>query len=306
MKITIEEALSSVSESQSIDFKQQYDPSNKGMMEVIKDIVAIANSGGGAVIFGLKDNGEPSNVEVDNFLSLDPSDLTNKIAKYTKKQFGDFTIERAKKNEATVAVILIGEVALPLIFVDPGAYEDTDKKQKEIWARGTVYFRHGAKSETANNDDLKLSFEKLLEKYRGEWFATMRQVVEAPLGATVHIYKPGTEGNKPVFLSNDPNAEVVGMVDIDVTHPFRQKEFLRTINKDLTDLPKLTSHDVICIKKVFSLSSNIKYCKTPLFSSPRYSQALVDSVIKKYRADSDFIVKVKSAYKDDTIFSFDD
>lgn len=51
----LEKALSAKRESKHIEFKHSFDPTSMGeWCEVINDIVAIANSGGGIIVFGLE------------------------------------------------------------------------------------------------------------------------------------------------------------------------------------------------------------------------------------------------------------
>ena len=54
MPSLIDKALAAKRESKHIEFKEGFDPaSGHDWCESIKDIVAIANSGGGVLIFGL-------------------------------------------------------------------------------------------------------------------------------------------------------------------------------------------------------------------------------------------------------------
>ena len=54
MNATIEDALSSETEQDWIDFKRQFDiTSQADWCEIVKDIVAMANSGGGFIVIGL-------------------------------------------------------------------------------------------------------------------------------------------------------------------------------------------------------------------------------------------------------------
>jgi hypothetical protein len=51
MTIGIDEALELNHETQSVDFKRQFDPSSSAeWCELTKDLVAMANSGGGVIL----------------------------------------------------------------------------------------------------------------------------------------------------------------------------------------------------------------------------------------------------------------
>ena len=61
MSALVDKALKAKRESKLIDFKSAFDPESTGdWCELVKDIVAMANSGGGAIVIGLDNSGSPS------------------------------------------------------------------------------------------------------------------------------------------------------------------------------------------------------------------------------------------------------
>jgi len=81
-------AVSARRESKSVEFKEGFDPSrNDDWCETIKDVIAIANSGGGYILFGIGRTGSPSGWDATSVLSLDPAHITDKIASYANEQF---------------------------------------------------------------------------------------------------------------------------------------------------------------------------------------------------------------------------
>ena len=67
-------------ESRYLDFKCAFDPDSAvEWAEIIKDIVAFANSGGGVIVFGVKDDGSMANIDTSRIYKLDAADITNKI-----------------------------------------------------------------------------------------------------------------------------------------------------------------------------------------------------------------------------------
>jgi hypothetical protein len=72
-------------ESKTLEFKGEFDPTDaRELVEIVKDLVAIANSGGGVIVVGLTSGATPTGADVSTVLSLDPADLTNAIHKYTR------------------------------------------------------------------------------------------------------------------------------------------------------------------------------------------------------------------------------
>jgi hypothetical protein len=175
--------LKQVKESKTVDFKEVFDTKSLGSWcELIKDIIAMANSGGGAIAIGLKDDGTPSKQNLSSVFNLDPADITNKIFKYTDEQFGDFEIIHTKKDGYGIEVIQIGGVPTPIVFTKPGAYivEFTNNQQKTAFSQGTIYYRHGAKSEPANSNDIRKSLQKEIERTRKAWLNGIRKISYSP------------------------------------------------------------------------------------------------------------------------------
>jgi predicted HTH transcriptional regulator len=86
----LERAENAKRESKYLDFKREFDiASPASWCEIVKDIVAFANSGGGVIVFGVNNDGAASGADVSALLGLDIADVTNKINRYTGFQFAD-------------------------------------------------------------------------------------------------------------------------------------------------------------------------------------------------------------------------
>src|SRR6266498_1802538 len=96
------QALEATMESDKVDFKEMFDVSLKSdWCEIIKDIVAMANSGGGILLLGVNDEGKSAGHDVSGFLGYDPANLTNKFFSFTGKHFSNFAIVSAEKEDQT-------------------------------------------------------------------------------------------------------------------------------------------------------------------------------------------------------------
>ena len=295
MNELIDAALNADHETTLIEFKEGFDVNSaQEWCEIIKDIVAIANTGEGVIVFGPNDNGTPSGKDVTAFLALDSADVIDKIHKYTNRQFAEFVIQRCAKLGNTLAALIIQKVPIPLVFEKPGTYDAGGGKQRAAFSVGTVYFRHGAKSEPGNTDDLRWSFERLLSEVRESWLQNVRQVIEAPLGSTVVTISPGSDpAALPVRITNDPNAPIIGGISPDRTHPFRQKELIEAINQKLPPDRHINQYDVQCIRKLYDIESNVAFHYLPKFGGHQYSPTFADWVIEKFKADISFFEKAR-------------
>lgn len=120
-------------ESRRLDFKEAFDPSRTGdWCEIVKDLVAMANSGGGCLLFGVRDDGNAAETTVEVILALDPAQITDKVSKYTGVQFDGFEVREGQREGRKVAALLVRGAEFPLPFSKAGNYDRGDGKQSWI------------------------------------------------------------------------------------------------------------------------------------------------------------------------------
>lgn len=175
----------------------------------------MANSGGGIIVFGLDNVGRPSKASLGPLAIIDSADIGNKISKYTGPADLEFDIRELRKRSQTLIAFVIQGVPVPLVFQRPGTYEISPGKQKTAFSVGTVYFRHGAKSEPGNSEDLRLVIERRVDIIRKSWIKDVRKVVQAPRGSRVITVQPvgGSRLSSSLVTTvravNDPKATPV-------------------------------------------------------------------------------------------------
>lgn len=222
----IRKAQTAKKESKYVDFKTSFDGSNRAWLKMLKSIVAMANTDGGVLVFGVNDNGTLSGFDVEMVLQIDPATITDKIYSHTNVQFDDFDILETERDGAKVALLIVNTASTPLVFKTPGVYANEAGKSITVFQAGTLFYRHGAKSEPANTDDVRTVIDKRVEAVRQEWFKEVRKVVEAPVGTRFVvesgarvagsenpiIYRTSTDENIPATRftrSQDKNAPVL-------------------------------------------------------------------------------------------------
>lgn len=297
----IEKAISSKRESKTIEFKESFDiSSSQDWCETIKDIVAISNSGGGIIVFGLKSDGVPSAIDCSYLLNLDSASITDKINKYTDCHFQDFELEELEKNGYKIVGLVLYESRIPMVFTKPGTYSIQENKQKTAFSQGTVYFRHGAKSEPCNSNDLKEVIERNLEQIKTSWLGNIRKVVSAPIGSNIAVLPSTIEATSkpdgtPIRITNDGNAPAYKLVDPNITHPYRGKDVLNLLNT--TFGIKLNSFHLQCLRKKFNLEqSRPDYFYKPMFGSPQFSEDFLTWLKESYSNDNDFFENVRQEF----------
>jgi hypothetical protein len=296
--------VSAKRESKTVDFKISFDPDNAGeWCELVKDLVAIANSGGGSILIGV-DNGGSSigGQTVGRVLALDPAHITDKVAKYTGTQFDGFTIREGVRGGVDIAIITINPAAKPLVFEKPGTYATSDGKQKTAFSVGTVYVRHGAKSEPATSEDLSRILERYIQTVRKEWMAGVRKVVNAPVGSALSVLPPDVHQSDspsatPIRLTKDPKAPEYRLVDPDVTHPWRQKDLLAEVNKSLPPEHRINQYDILAIRHLYDVDSDPQLFHKSRFATPQYSPAFYKWLLEQYGRNPGFFQKSRDEYR---------
>lgn len=300
----LDKAKNAKRESRYIDFKEKFDPNQpQDWCEIIKDIVAMANSGGGCILIGVKNDGTPSGRDPSPVLNLDPAQITDKIAKYTGEQFSDFDIQEIGKGSTRIAALEVHGVSIPMIFIEPGTYDIGGGKQKTAFGRGTIYFRHGAKSESGNSKDLRECIDREIKEIRKSWRGNIRKVIEAPAGHRVNIFPPEVVESElpsavPIRIVDDPKAPAYRKIDPDKTHPYRRREVVQFVNQKLNGRKRITGYDVHCVRKVYKLEeTKPQFYYKSKFASPQYSNAFVDWLVEEYKKDPSFFDRVREEHR---------
>ncbi len=296
----LEESLSRSSESATLDFKSAFDAASpRDWLELIKDIAAFANSGGGVILVGLNDEGVPSGFDVTPLLAVDPADIGNKIHKYTEQHLQVEFQEAVKAGQKICAIIIPG-VRVPIVFTRVGETELPDGKKKTSFALGAVYFRHGAKSEPGVTEDLRLFLERELERNRSAWLTGIAQVMSAPEGSRIIVVHSNSgensQQNLPIHLTTDKNAPSFFAVPLDETHPYRQKDLLAVINSRLGG-KQINAHDIKCMRRVYSIDKDPNRCYTQSYASPRYSLELATWIVQQHEDNPHFFEEARASFE---------
>jgi len=289
-------------ENAELDFKAAFDPgAPQDWCELIKDLVAMANSGGGIVVFGVNDDGTPSSGDLKPIEALDPAVFADKIKKYTDQHFASFALSRGTRLGLPVLALIVFCSPIPIVFTSPGTYDVGGGKQKTAFSKGTVYFRHGAKSEPGTSQDLRIAVDRELDRIRSSWLDGITKVVTAPVGATISVLPgevrlSGAEAATAVRLVNDEDAPAFKAMRTDLLYPYRQKELVSRVNELLAG-PKITGHDAHCVRKAHGVDAQLNFFYKPQFSSPQYSEAYAEWIVEQYQADVTFFHKAREAVK---------
>jgi hypothetical protein len=301
MSEMVDKGLKAQRESKYVDFKRSFDPDVLGeWCEILKDIIAMANTGGGVILVGLENNGDPSGENVQAVLDLDHAVVIDKIRKYTGCDFSEIEIHETKKQGNTIAIIEVASVKVPLVFQNAGSYE-AGGKPKMAFARGTVYFRHGAKSEPGTTEDIRMAIDRQLESIRSEWMDGVRKVVTAPQGSAVSVFIGDVKESRspnatPIRLVDDPDAPGYRLIDHDTTYPHRQVELIDVINGMLPKNVTINTYDILAVRRTHKIDDDARFCHTPKFGSPQYSDAFAQWIVEQHKQNNNFFQEARKKH----------
>lgn len=302
LKKLLERARNAKRESKHLDFKREFEiTSGQAWCELIKDIVAIANSGGGVIVFGIANDGSNSNFDASALLAHDTADIANRIARYTGNQFVEIDVVEIERSGRSFAALAVSDMDVPIVFTKPGTYDIGGGQQRTAFAQGTIYFRHGSKSEPGNREDLAAWRDREIAKVRKSWLGGIRKVVQAEATETVTVISSPRavpkEGEVVVAkVTADPAAVKVIPGNAEEIWPHRQKDLIRIVNRRLGKDAHINTHDMFCIKTVYDIIN-----KRPDFAyrshhmaPPQYSDAFADWIIEEFQKDRKFFDRVRA------------
>jgi hypothetical protein len=290
-------------ESRYVDFKERLDPEVAGeWCELVKDLVAMANSGGGAIVIGVRNDGKSSRARLKPILDLDPAKITDQVFSYTGQHFAGFDIVEVRRDGSRAAAIVIETVDIPMIFSKPGTYPISQRKQKTAFPRGALYVRHGAKSEPALTSDVAQIIERHRNEVRDLMLRNLRRVVEAPPDAEIAMLRRGTADDvadvATIQITTDPGAPIYGKLSPDQTHPHRETEVIREANKRLPSGIRISHFSVQSIRSVHDLNDETRpdLVHQPKFGSKQFSDAFVDWIVEHINEDTQFLETTRQRY----------
>ncbi len=286
-----------------IDFKEELDVNSKGeWCEVIKDIIAIANSGGGALLFGVKDDGKKSNYNHRVILDFDSAKIADKISSYLDIEYTDFEIIEIKRGTNKASCMICYPSFPPRIFKKQGDYSDSNGKQKTAFQKGVLYTRRGTRSIPAQSADLLRMLDREINVRRKAWLGNIKKIVQSPSDHDVHILSKGTnvtfeKDGTPVTITDNPDAPEFHISNPDKLCPYTTKKTIERINIRLNGIACINTWDMTLLKDKYKIDENPAYYYRPTSGASQYSEEFIEWVITEFEKDNEFFKKNRKWFK---------
>ena len=290
-------------ETAGVEFKSAADIGDRRFWpQIVRSVVAMYNSGGGAIVFGLDSVGKPVGGDLAAIRKLDPIQVSDKAKHYTDCPIPDVLCMEFEKDGAKYPGWVIPAGLIPLPFSRPGDVHTGQGKPEKLFYTGQIYVRRGAASVPMDAGDMAVMAERIRTAARKEFAEQIGQFAVVPEGHTIQVLPPGavvtaSTSNNAVRLTNDPTAPSAVVLDKFTTHPHRQRELVSRLANRIHGC-RANGHDIVCIRKVFASEIEAKgYVYMPPHSSPHYADEFVDWIAGRIEDDPAFFEKTRAACK---------
>jgi hypothetical protein len=264
--------------------------SPRAQLELIRDIVALANAGGGVIVWA------PD-------AALDVAALVRSIETYTDQPAPAMRRAELAHEAVTRTALIVEPSDVPIVFAKAGAHGENGAAQI-LFAAGTIYFRHGAKSEPARRADLVRWRDRALHDAQRDRLAGSRKVVHAPAGHSVMVLPPSgvaSAGGVSVEARISGRASAPSFVprNAEEIWPHRQQGLLNAVNRHLPRSAWINGYDVMCVNRKYDvLKSRPDFAYKPHhLASPQYSSAYATWLVEHYQAYPAFFREARAAYQ---------
>ena len=284
-------ALRAQRQSKYVAFRASFDPASpEAWCELVRDLVAMANTEGGALVLGLERDGSAVGLDPAAFHALDLASVTGRVREHTGHDLPQLALRRAEKDGRDLLAFVLQPAPVPIPFtkaLDCGATPI---------APGSVWVRRGARSVPATREDLRATIERRLEKERSAWAARLEQAIRIPasLRAPVGVgdVQQVTDPRAPAIrLVDRPDAPAYRLESPDALYPYRQKELIARLRDLLPEGTHVTAHTLMTINWAHKTRERPEWTYHPKFGSVQYNDAFARWIVEQVEEDPQFLEK---------------
>jgi len=158
-------------ESWKHDFKVQYNPSDThDKVEVVKDIVAFANTAGGYLIIGVDRARKVIGLDGAAIAAIDEAIIRSQVQSYLGGAVDLFLSTVTREGMDCVIVAVLRSLHSPLVFQKDGVHP-IGGKSREAFRAGDVFVRHGSASERWNQSDVREMYARVVQREKERWLS---------------------------------------------------------------------------------------------------------------------------------------
>ncbi|HVR43585.1 MAG TPA: ATP-binding protein [Thermoanaerobaculia bacterium] len=304
----LDRAVGARRESRRIALRSSFDPgSEHEWCALIRDLVAMANSGGGVIVFGVDRQGRPVDRELSEAATaLNPARIADTLRRYADTDFLDVELVSAAKEGRPLLALVVGEAVSPIVFTKECVPRSADGRVGPMVQPGVIYFRHGAKSRPGTTRDLAKAIDRRVSEVRESWLSAVTRIVRSPVGAAPpaaslstlpsEIRDSSSPEATPIRIVDDPRAAAYRVVDYDRTHPYRQKELLEELRRRRPELT-VNQFDMLAIRHVYDIDAKVEFSHKGIYGTRQYSPKFLEWLVEQAEASPEFFMQARRQYQ---------
>jgi hypothetical protein len=259
--------------------------------KLIRDVAAIANSGGGCLDL-------PAASSVCSIGDLGVKKIVAHLAQYTVSTFDDLQLVKSKRRTPDLWKLEVGPAEYPIGFKQSleDASAETSMSEGPFGA-DAFYFWHDGKSTLATSADFQAFLERRLKDARQQWSKQIGRVLSRPLRPlrrkrraqprAKHSAGASSNNLQPVRIVNDANAPVLQPQHVDQLYPWRQKDIVADINRRL-GRRAVTTYDLQAVRRQHRLDESPDFVFHLPGAGRRYSPAAAEWMLSQYATNPEF------------------
>ncbi|UCF06065.1 MAG: ATP-binding protein [bacterium] len=171
------------------DYKVSFDiGSPKAKLELVRDILAISNSGGGTIIFG-HDEVSETGITNDVVQALDSAKVAEWIRNFSSPAPINLSHEvRSIGRGKYILTLTITGSRFPLVVSKQGYWKGANRKrERPVFEVGDIWVRHSSRTERATYEDLRQWILNAIESERESILDRITTLVNLPDGVELQL-----------------------------------------------------------------------------------------------------------------------
>jgi hypothetical protein len=194
-------------EPPEVEFKLDFDGSNASWLDVLKHLLAMANSGGGTLVFGVDRDGNRRGLATSLLVTFDPANVTNKLRKYCPASITT-AYRELPLGEQRFGFLLVDPCNSIGVFESDGTFQSPEGKPGRCFVRGVVYVRVPGSTREANQRDLDDLVHRISERHMSAFLARIERIAKVPAEAEL-IATNGQDQTRGVVITKRNNPAVI-------------------------------------------------------------------------------------------------
>lgn len=290
-------ALRAVRQSKHVALRAGFDPAaEEDWCGLVLDLVAMANTDGGALVLGLGPDGSTVGLEPAVFHALDRASVIARVKEHTRYDFPELTLRRCEKDGEALLAFVLERSLVPIPFTKAFACGAEGRRRAVTISPGAVYVRRGGRSVPAKREDLASAIRRRIDEERGAWRQRLRDFIRIPASVRVSagigdVQQVTDPGAPAIRLVDEPDAPAYRLENPDSVYPYRQKELIARLRELLPEGMKVTAHTLLTINWAHRTRERPEWTYHPKFGSVQYNEAFARWIVEQVEQDPQFLEK---------------